>query len=273
MRTTTLVNRLSTRNDLHFQETPSFSGGASTPTEAAQAQDSSRDGGADATEAAPAGGVFAREEEQSSAADAANETPTEARRAFQVGDVVRVIKGTEADGLIYKIGQTGAVRAIAKSMLNAMNTMAVALEDGSEIMAYADEIEMYETPTEPLPLVFQVGDRVRIKEGLKGPAGHYRKCCGREGTVTAMYYDGHYEVEINTGPVNVHADEMDLIESAGDSKAIEMDEKPAQGNRPAAKYQHPENTDLQWTGRGRKPKWVEHCLAEGRTLTDLEISA
>ena len=41
----------------------------------------------------------------------------------------------------------------------------------------------------------------------------------------------------------------------------------------AVKYRHPENADLQWTGRGRKPQWVELCLADGRTLTDLEISA
>ena len=28
-------------------------------------------------------------------------------------------------------------------------------------------------------------------------------------------------------------------------------------------YQHPENAELRWTGRGRKPKWVEQRLAEG----------
>jgi DNA-binding protein H-NS len=39
----------------------------------------------------------------------------------------------------------------------------------------------------------------------------------------------------------------------------------------AAKYAHPENASMTWSGRGRKPKWVEAALAAGKTMADLEI--
>ncbi|MBV8679361.1 MAG: H-NS histone family protein [Aquitalea sp.] len=38
-----------------------------------------------------------------------------------------------------------------------------------------------------------------------------------------------------------------------------------------AKYRHPENADLTWTGRGRKPVWVQELLSSGKTLEDLSI--
>lgn len=39
----------------------------------------------------------------------------------------------------------------------------------------------------------------------------------------------------------------------------------------APKYAHPENPTTTWTGRGRKPKWVEEALASGKSLEDLAI--
>lgn len=39
----------------------------------------------------------------------------------------------------------------------------------------------------------------------------------------------------------------------------------------APKYRHPENPDLTWTGRGRKPKWVEAHIAAGKDIEELEI--
>jgi DNA-binding protein H-NS len=38
-----------------------------------------------------------------------------------------------------------------------------------------------------------------------------------------------------------------------------------------AKYRHPENAELTWTGRGRKPVWVQELLTAGKTLEDLSI--
>lgn len=43
------------------------------------------------------------------------------------------------------------------------------------------------------------------------------------------------------------------------------------GSKVKVKYRHPDNTELEWTGRGRKPKWVESWLAEGKTLENLLV--
>ena len=42
--------------------------------------------------------------------------------------------------------------------------------------------------------------------------------------------------------------------------------KPAE-----AKYRHPDDANVTWSGRGRKPHWVEKWLAEGKSLEDLAI--
>lgn len=39
----------------------------------------------------------------------------------------------------------------------------------------------------------------------------------------------------------------------------------------AAKYRHPQDSDLAWTGRGRQPKWIVEFLAAGGTLKQLSI--
>ncbi|MEZ5448360.1 MAG: H-NS histone family protein [Thiolinea sp.] len=37
------------------------------------------------------------------------------------------------------------------------------------------------------------------------------------------------------------------------------------------KYRNPDDATQTWTGRGRKPLWVEACLEAGKTLEDLAI--
>lgn len=37
------------------------------------------------------------------------------------------------------------------------------------------------------------------------------------------------------------------------------------------KYRHPENPNITWTGRGRKPKWITDHIAAGNDIADLEI--
>jgi DNA-binding protein H-NS len=39
----------------------------------------------------------------------------------------------------------------------------------------------------------------------------------------------------------------------------------------AVKYRHPEQANLTWTGRGRRPLWVTKCLDEGKTLEMLAV--
>lgn len=36
-----------------------------------------------------------------------------------------------------------------------------------------------------------------------------------------------------------------------------------------AKYRHPENAEITWSGRGRKPHWVSEHLAKGGALETL----
>ena len=39
-----------------------------------------------------------------------------------------------------------------------------------------------------------------------------------------------------------------------------------------AKYRHPENPALTWSGRGRKPQWFVEALEAGKTASDLAVS-
>lgn len=52
--------------------------------------------------------------------------------------------------------------------------------------------------------------------------------------------------------------------------------KPGSANKLAGvkvppKYRHPENAELEWTGRGRAPKWVEAWKANGGTMEQLAV--
>jgi len=47
--------------------------------------------------------------------------------------------------------------------------------------------------------------------------------------------------------------------------------KKKTGGKVPPKYRNPENPDDTWTGRGRKPKWVEAALASGKSLDDIKI--
>jgi DNA-binding protein H-NS len=39
----------------------------------------------------------------------------------------------------------------------------------------------------------------------------------------------------------------------------------------AAKYRHPENPALTWSGRGRKPKWFVDAASAGKAAEDMAI--
>lgn len=47
--------------------------------------------------------------------------------------------------------------------------------------------------------------------------------------------------------------------------------KVVTGTKVKVKYRHPINAELEWTGRGRKPKWVEAWVADGGSLDDLLV--
>lgn len=58
-----------------------------------------------------------------------------------------------------------------------------------------------------------------------------------------------------------------LAEKTGKPASTKNRRKPA-----TVKYRHPEQKDLAWSGRGRKPTWVAEWEAAGRPLADLEAS-
>ena len=39
-----------------------------------------------------------------------------------------------------------------------------------------------------------------------------------------------------------------------------------------AKYRHPENPEMTWTGRGRQPDWMKDALASGKSKDEFLIS-
>lgn len=48
------------------------------------------------------------------------------------------------------------------------------------------------------------------------------------------------------------------------------DQKTTRSKLPP-KYQHPENPEKTWTGRGRQPGWFKKALAAGKSPEDMEI--
>lgn len=56
-----------------------------------------------------------------------------------------------------------------------------------------------------------------------------------------------------------------------DLLAKDVKVKVAGSTKVKVKYRHPENADLEWTGRGRKPKWVEAWLANGGSVEGLLV--
>ena len=50
-------------------------------------------------------------------------------------------------------------------------------------------------------------------------------------------------------------------------EALSLSRAPA-----AAKYRHPENAALTWSGRGRKPLWFVAALDAGKSPEDLAVN-
>lgn len=53
--------------------------------------------------------------------------------------------------------------------------------------------------------------------------------------------------------------------------AKEAKAKSGTGGKVKVKYRHPADAALEWTGRGRKPKWVEAWVDNGGSLDQLLV--
>jgi DNA-binding protein H-NS len=82
------------------------------------------------------------------------------------------------------------------------------------------------------------------------------------------------EAAINSFNARALAHAREELEKTAKSMGYKLDEifemrKPRA--KVAPKYRNSDDQDQTWTGRGRKPKWVEYALQSGKTLEDLRI--
>lgn len=117
---------------------------------------------------------------------------------------------------------------------------------------------------------FVAGDRVRLANASDAATERY---AGQSGVVTTIA-----KSMVTGGPVlHVTLDSGDEVQAW--PSEVEMDEKPIEAeptpaSRNLVQFAHPDNKDLSWSGRGRKPKWVEEwLLVEGRTLEQLRVAS
>lgn len=132
----------------------------------------------------------------------------------------------------------------------------------------------------PAAPALKKGDRVRVKDGLKGPNGMLRKCCGREGVIEAITSAGDCSIKYGpkkTDTVICKLDELEILPpSPAEGTPTPTKACAGGGDKAAGKatYVHPKFSGLTWSGRGRQPRWVMEFLAEtGNTLDMLLASA
>ena len=77
------------------------------------------------------------------------------------------------------------------------------------------------------------------------------------------------------GPgAQVKVDPREVEEAArehGSNLAELTGSKPRKTGTVAPKYANPQDPTMTWTGRGRKPRWVQENLESGKELDDLLI--
>lgn len=107
----------------------------------------------------------------------------------------------------------------------------------------------------------KAGDWAQVKDDARGPNGQLRKSCGRRGEVLAVQGDKAQLVTTEPNVTTFWLPLADLVPCPAPSKAAQA----------AVVYQHPDDPNLTWSGRGRPPKWVSLWLreADGRSLDDL----
>jgi len=221
-------------------------------------------------------------EEQASAADVLPDpTGKPAIRPFapEVGDRVRIRE--DADAACFT-GREGYITQIEK------DTVIIHLDSYKTTFRFArEEFDVVPEPhlaaeseqpgaAEVQPetanagrQTYQVGNRVRYADEGTPEADAIA-------TVQAIHENGNIEILTHSGKRIV------LASWATDRwmkpAPLEAEQEPAEDPEPPTRkptskietlYCHPENADLAWTGRGRKPKWVEAWLEKGGTLEQL----
>ncbi|PTW40301.1 MULTISPECIES: H-NS family nucleoid-associated regulatory protein [Rhodovulum] len=66
-----------------------------------------------------------------------------------------------------------------------------------------------------------------------------------------------------------------VLEATAKEMGYSLDDilgKKARRVKPTAKYRNPENPAETWSGRGRRPRWLEEALSKGASLEDFAIA-
>lgn len=68
---------------------------------------------------------------------------------------------------------------------------------------------------------------------------------------------------------------LEAVRAAAKERGFELSDLVGTGKTPKAKaapkYRHPDNAELTWSGRGRKPKWLVEALENGAEPDDYLI--
>lgn len=156
----------------------------------------------------------------------------------------------------------------------------------AKVVASAAEPEQpaaAEAPPKTAEAMLKAGDVVVVKADAVAEGGWALSARGKSGTIVRPDEDhGWYVVKIGDGAEVMHQDCLIFIAGdlppANEPAAVESQQETHEEAKPATRkttskavalYSHPENADLAWTGRGRKPKWVEIWLKNGGTLEQL----
>jgi len=73
-------------------------------------------------------------------------------------------------------------------------------------------------------------------------------------------------------------DFIDIVDQLAIDSGLSMNDifatkaKAKAKSKSIPKYRNPSNKNEEWTGKGRKPKWVLGLLEEGKSLEELKIS-
>lgn len=83
------------------------------------------------------------------------------------------------------------------------------------------------------------------------------------------------EKALKTLEIRRLAEAKKAAETAAKEYGFSLDEllggSPKKGSKSAPKYANPGDKSQTWTGKGRKPKWVNEALEAGKSLEDLAI--
>lgn len=64
---------------------------------------------------------------------------------------------------------------------------------------------------------------------------------------------------------------LNELSADANPKAVKKGPKAKPKKRAKPKYRNPANPEQTWSGRGRKPLWINEALTSGADITDLEI--